>query len=279
MDGAVALVNLPPMILWTQQNQQVEAENWRTQLRKAGQPLDIQMAEEPFSARWLRCHPELALLLDEQGLWLSANGMRMQPDWWGEWPRLKRATCRGELLARACGLGQGQPVRVLDATAGLAHDALLLAVLGASVTAIERHPVVLALLQDEWRRAQQYSELAPALARLKLVHAQSGQWLAWHERQDVVYVDPMFPGQSFQSAKVKKPMQLMHALLQEQRDEPDVLLRARQVARRVVVKRPRHAAFLEDQAADHQWLGEAVRFDGYFQPENEGQDEASCETV
>ena len=40
---------------------------------------------------------------------------------------------------------------------------------------------------------------------------------------------------------------------------------ARQVAKRVVVKRPRLAVYLAEQAPNHQWQGDACRFDAYFQ--------------
>jgi hypothetical protein len=41
---------------------------------------------------------------------------------------------------------------------------------------------------------------------------------------------------------------------------------AQQVAARVIVKRPRHAPTLGSAVPQHQWLGDACRFDGYFQP-------------
>ena len=51
--------------------------------------------------------------------------MKMQPDWKAEIPRLKRASLKSEMIARACQLGE-KPVLV-DATAGLGHDSLLMA--------------------------------------------------------------------------------------------------------------------------------------------------------
>jgi 16S rRNA (guanine1516-N2)-methyltransferase len=42
---------------------------------------------------------------------------------------------------------------------------------------------------------------------------------------------------------------------------------AQKVAKRVVVKRPRLAVFLANQETTHQWLGDACRFDAYFQHE------------
>lgn len=252
--------------LWAAPDAGPAAQHWAHQLADWGQPVQLQDSGVAFAARWLRQHPALALLVDAQGLWLAANGMRMQPDWAGEWPRLRRASVRGELLARACGLGRGEgPPQVLDATAGLGHDALLLAALGAEVTAVERDPVVLALLLDEWRRGQQQPGLAAVLSRLHIQPGHAGLWLRQQAAPEVVYLDPMFPGQAQQAAKVKKPMQLLHQLLQDQADEPALLAQARRVAARVVVKRPRHGAFLEHLPPDQQWLGEAVRFDGYFQ--------------
>ena len=48
------------------------------------------------------CSQKLSLAVDGHGLWLCANGMKMQPDWGAEIPRLKRANPKSELIARAC---------------------------------------------------------------------------------------------------------------------------------------------------------------------------------
>lgn len=100
------------------------------------------------------------------------------------------------------------------------------------------------------------------------------QLIITHQTVDVVYLDP----RCFRSGikiskplknrhKVKKQMQLLHMLLPEdgEMDLGDhLLVLARQIAKRVVVKRPRLAVFLNDQATDHQWQGDACRFDAYF---------------
>ena len=99
------------------------------------------------------------------------------------------------------------------------------------------------------------------------------QLIITHQTVDVVYLDPMFPqrDQNQQAikkqAQVKKQMQLLHMLLPEdgEMDLGDhLLVLARQLAKRVVVKRPRLAVFLNDQVTDHQWQGDACRFDAYF---------------
>lgn len=232
---------------------------------------------EKINAKFLRLHPELALILDQDGLSLAANGMKMQPDWQAEIPRLKRAGMKSEMLARACQVNE-QP-NLIDATAGLGHDSLLMAKLGAKITLIERHPILYSLLEAAHQAAQQDAFLAPVVANIQLVHADSAQYLEQQiqagQQVDVIYLDPMFPqrDQNQQAVKkqaqVKKQMQLLHLLLPEDGEMDlgeNLLVLARQLAQRVIVKRPRHAVYLDDQVPQHQWLGDACRFDGYFRP-------------
>ncbi len=230
---------------------------------------------EKLNAKFLRLNPEMALVFDEDGLSLAAEGMKMQPNWLGEIARLKRATLKTEMLARAC--QTNDKPKLIDATAGLGHDTLLMARFGAQVTLVERHPVLFALLEDSYRTASQDAYLAPIVANIQLVHADSAEYLQRCIDQkiqvDVVYLDPMFPqrDQNQQTikkqAQVKKQMQLLHMLLPEQgeMDLGDHLLDlAKAVAKKVIVKRPRHAVYLNQETPQHQWLGDACRFDGYF---------------
>ena len=122
-----------------------KAQSYQTVLSLRGVVVNITTIEK-LNARFLRLNPELALCVDEQGLSLCANGMKMQPDWKAEIPRLKRATLKSEMIARACNISE-KP-NLIDATAGLGHDALLMAHLGAKVTLIERHPILFTLLED-----------------------------------------------------------------------------------------------------------------------------------
>ena len=134
------------------------------------------------------------------------------------------------------------------------------------------NPVIEQALQDAF--------LNPVVTRIDLVFSDSEEYLQQQAEQgntvDVVYLDPMFPqrDQNQQAVKkqaqVKKQMQLLHMLLPEdgEMDLGDNLLGlAQKVAKRVVVKRPRLAVFLANQETTHQWLGDACRFDAYFQHE------------
>ena len=51
---------------------------------------------------------------------------------------------------------RGFKPQVLDLTAGLGRDGFVLASLGASVSMLERHPIVFALLDDGLARAREY---------------------------------------------------------------------------------------------------------------------------
>jgi 16S rRNA (guanine1516-N2)-methyltransferase len=241
--------------------------------------LEMTLAEqvETPSARELRNQPEPCLIYDEQGLWLAANGMKMQPHWIGQLQRLYRAGIRNELLARAC-LAIPE-ARIVDATAGLGHDALLLAWLGARITLVERHPILAALLIDAKTQALRHDDerLHQAVARMTVVFAPSEVYLAnaaIRSEVDVIYLDPMFPKATTEKKKplVKKEMQILQHLLsidcadESVNDSGELLLPlAREAANRVIVKRPRLAEPLRRIEPDHRWLGDACRFDGYFQ--------------
>ena len=263
------------MRLYSEAEFEPQARQFAVALASRGVQVQLE-AVEKLNARFFRLNPELALSADADGLWLCAGGMKMRPDWKAEAGRLKRASLKSEMIARACNLAE-KP-QLIDATAGLGHDSLLMAHLGANVTLLERHPVLFTLLEDAHRQAMQDPFLSAAASRIQLVFADSADYLREQAAQrkitDVVYLDPMFPqrDQHLQAikkqAQVKKQMQLLHLLLPEhgEMDLGDNLLAlAQNIARRVVVKRPRLAVFLAGQPPQHQWQGDACRFDAYFQ--------------
>lgn len=251
---------------------QPQAEHWQQRLHQLQVDVELKHVEQ-INARFLRQHAELALLVDEHGLWLSANGMKMQPAWQDEIHRLKRATVKNELIARACQMGK--TAKILDATAGLGHDGLLLAWLGAEVILLERHPILFALLESSLAQANLDPVLTKVAQRIQVIHVESEHYLAelTQDQFDVIYLDPMFPNrdanqkQEKKQAQVKKQMQLLHLLLPDDgvMDLGEKLLHLATVkAERVIVKRPKLAVFLDGQEPQHQWLGDACRFDGYF---------------
>lgn len=157
-----------------------------------------------------------------------------------------RTSGRRQGLGQALGLHKVAAPRVVDATAGLGRDALLMAHLGCEVLMLERSALVHALLEDGLQRAQGPEVpdmIRSAVARLQLQQAEARQWLAAAAQDaagqpDIVYLDPMFPPRN-KSARVKKDIALLHELLGSEEDFASLLQAARAAARlRVVVKRP-----------------------------------------
>jgi len=179
----------------------------------------------------------------------------------------------GELIVKAVRGRSKDALHVLDATAGLGRDSFILAAHNFRITAIEREPVIAALLGDGLQRARDDAdEIIRDIAQLitlQCVDARdylSGMTTSGDAEKniDVVYLDPMFP-HSDKSALVKKDMRLFQQLFATSDDEAMQLLAcARAAARlRVVVKRPAKAAPLATVEPAYTIAGKAVRFDVY----------------
>ncbi|MBO0409238.1 class I SAM-dependent methyltransferase [Aeromonas hydrophila] len=172
---------------------------------------------------------------------------------------------RGQSIAKAVGLKAGAMPRVVDATAGLGRDAFVLASLGCKVTMIERSPVVAALLQDGLVRAAQDPEIGPWVReRMQLLHGPAVETLqGLSERPDVIYLDPMFPHKQ-KSALVKKEMRVFQSLVGPDLDADALLPVALAMAdKRVVVKRPDYAGWLNEHKPSMAIETKSNRFDVY----------------
>ncbi|MGE6108820.1 class I SAM-dependent methyltransferase [Aeromonas sobria] len=172
---------------------------------------------------------------------------------------------RGQSIAKAVGLKAGANPTVVDATAGLGRDAFVLASLGCRVTLIERSPVVAALLADGLARAAQDPDIGPWVReRMRLIQGPATeQLLALAERPEVVYLDPMFPHKQ-KSALVKKEMRVFQSLVGPDLDADSLLPAALEMAqRRVVVKRPAYAGWLNEHKPSMAIETKNNRFDVY----------------
>lgn len=188
----------------------------------------------------------------------------------------RRGNLRGESVVKAAGLKGPHVPSVIDTTAGLGQDAFILAAAGCEVQLIERSALLAALLEDGLRRALLSLDrnVAETARRMHLRIGDSRVWLASDEldQPDLVYLDPMFPERR-KSARVKKEMfvlqQLLHGTSHEMPgngvNEDSLLDLALEKARkRVVVKRPRLAACLDERRPDFQVSGKSSRFDVYL---------------
>jgi 16S rRNA (guanine1516-N2)-methyltransferase len=171
---------------------------------------------------------------------------------------------QNELIIKACRIKSlARPVTIVDATAGFGRDAFILAAAGFELFLVERNPIVAALLIDGIRRISD-----PMIKqRLRCIHQDSREYLsqAAHaiNKPDVIYLDPMFT--VHRHAKVKKELQILQTLLQdESADQQTLLPVALQVgAQRVVVKRAIHAEALNLMNPSYCLSGKHSRFDVY----------------
>lgn len=151
---------------------------------------------------------------------------------------------------------------VIDATAGLAGDSLMLSMIADRVIAIERNPVVFALLVSALYAAKTGS--LPTAGKIEAHFGDAINLLPLLPAADVVFIDPMFPAKRKRSALPPKAVRVLRNIVGDDMDDAQLLSVARQHAlRRVVVKRPLHAPPL---AADHVALheGKVVRYEVYL---------------
>lgn len=226
------------------------------------------------------------LLLDEKNKlsWLS-DGLSVAPEWDKLQRRVVSAGRKSELLLQAAKITSDSTV--IDATAGFGHDSLILASTGAQVIMLEQQPLIALLLLAEQLRMNALPNWQKLMSRLQIINTNALSYFAMLQVDaiddlkaiDVVYLDPMFPEDSYQDsktgkgAKVGKHMQALHQLacpptpeeeMQLLQSAQAVVSQSAQTSGRVIVKRPQFAPFLAHQPASESWSNEAVRFDGYF---------------
>ena len=176
---------------------------------------------------------------------------------------------KGQAIAKAAGMKSGRTPSILDVTAGLAGDAYVLATLGCPVTMLERSPVNAALIVDAIERASLSEEFQHILEQgFTFLHTDANEYMRdCTKTPDVIYIDPMYPERK-KSALVKKDMQILQKLLQNEADaatnEKELLENALDCAdRRVVVKRPLQAPTLNERKPSTTVSSKKTRYDIY----------------
>lgn len=178
--------------------------------------------------------------------------------------RRKQASLRKEMLAKALGLKNKSPKNIVDTTAGLARDSFILASLGFEVTLLERSPIIFVLLENAITRAKQDPKMSIIMKRMNLIHANAIDWLKFHNKPDIIYLDPMFPERK-KSALSKQDMRIFHEVVGHDLDADELLRVALTCAtERVVVKRPRLAPALAELKPSLTMQGSSNRFDIYL---------------
>lgn len=225
-----------------------------------------QVIDGKVNQKWLKSVDNGSLLIDEIGdVFIIAGGMKVSPNWQSLQQRVVKAGKKTELLLKAMQLQAD--MTVIDATAGFGHDSLILASTGASITMIEQQPFMYLLLKLEQQKMLEHPNWQKLMSRLTICHGDALDLLANLPKVDRVYLDPMFPADSYKSA-VNKNMQILHSLTtppsisQEQRLLSNALQQTTATGM-VIVKRPKSAAFLGNQPPATSLSNEIVRFDSY----------------
>lgn len=176
---------------------------------------------------------------------------------------------RGQAIAKAMGLKSGITPVILDATAGLAGDAFVLASLGCPITLIERSPIIFALIADAAERASLSEKFQSILEQgFTIINADASDFISQqlaknNPKPDVIYIDPMYPDRK-KSALVKKDMQILQRLHGNNDTSSKLFENALLYAKkRVVVKRPLHAETISQKVPNTCIKSKKTRYDIY----------------
>lgn len=239
-------------------------QNIQTQFDSHNVNVSVENIEQKINQKWLTTAETGSLLLDDK-LYLIANGMKVSPNWQALQKRIVMAGKKSELLLKAMKLQAG--MTVIDATAGFGHDSLILASTGAKVTMIEQNPVMFILLQHEIKLMLNNPNWQKLLGRLDLHFGEAVAMLPTLAKADTIYLDPMFPQDSYKSA-VSKTMQVLHDIALPPSIEQEILLLNTAKNQlidngQVIVKRPKNAPFLANEAPHDSLSNAVLRFDIY----------------
>ncbi|ETP72048.1 SAM-dependent methyltransferase, tRNA(uracil-5)-methyltransferase [Lachnospiraceae bacterium JC7] len=205
----------------------------------------------------------LYLKMDEDGLSLTDGKHELRGDFTDNLSRLKQSNLEREMLVKAAKLkGLDHPPVLIDATAGMGEDSLLLAASGFNVKLYEYDPIIASLLEDALRRAKAVPELKDIVSRMELHIENSIEAMNNLDiTPDVILLDPMFPART-KSSLVKKKFQLLQQLEPPCSDAAMLLNAAISLRpRKIIIKRPAKGPYLADIKPDYSLTGKAIRYD------------------
>ncbi len=170
----------------------------------------------------------------------------------------RRSSLQNELLARAVGVKGPFRPKILDLTAGLLGDTLLLLAFGCEVWVVERHPVIRFLISSALQNAHH-----PRLNNLRFLSQDASSILDQNLPVDVIYFDPMFEDANHK-ASPRKEMRIFRHLVGKDLDAQIVFFKALSTKpKRLVIKRPRNSTPLGTKPSV-EYNGKSTRYDAYF---------------
>jgi|TARA_B100001540_G_scaffold255960_1_gene233222 16S rRNA (guanine1516-N2)-methyltransferase len=148
---------------------------------------------------------------------------------------------------------------IIDATAGLGRDALILSSLVERVILIERVPWVSALLEDGLKNSR---KLLPYLSSTQVICCDSKKYLLnLKTKPDAIYLDPMF--EKMGKSKAKREIQALRDLTIQSNEEELLEVALKTAKDRVVVKRHKKIKSLSGLKPTFSLTGRVVRYDVY----------------
>lgn len=178
--------------------------------------------------------------------------------------RLKKTS--SELLIQ--GIKSTNKLNILDLTAGLGRDSILMANAGHRVLMLERNPALAVILNYVIKY-----KIVTKTENLKIINIDSSDYLnqSLETLPDIIYLDPMFQDNS--KAKSKKDMQLIDLLLSVSMegilngDAPLFNLAYKTALNKVIVKRDnKQKPLVEKPLPTYSKSGKTVRYDIYIKP-------------
>lgn len=235
------------------------------QAKKLASQLNIPYLE----CETLLCNYDFYLTFDKTGLKLKSNLLpkgELKVDFLAPalLRRLNHLSYKKELILQSLG-HHSQPLKIIDATAGLGHDAAIFAARGHQVLMLERSKIIFALLNDGLTRLMNAAH--PLATHLQLLETDAHNYLANLTPQtvDVIYIDPLFP-ERHKTALNQQNLRFLRQLTGDDPDAGTLLPLALRTAKRVIVKRAQKSPYLNQQkpALEFSVPRGSSRFDVYF---------------
>ena len=156
-----------------------------------------------------------------------------------------------------------RPLRILDATAGLLGDSMIMLALGHSVTACEQSKILYTMLDNELNHL---AETDSNLLNLKLINSNVCEANFNGKSFDVIYFDPMYPEDKASSAR-RSDLKKINSILEIEglaSDPESTFTYLRNIpSTKLIVKRPLKADAFKG-SINYQITGKSVRFDIYL---------------
>ena len=156
-----------------------------------------------------------------------------------------------------------RPLRILDATAGLLGDSMIMLALGHSVTAYEQSKILYTMLSNE---LNQLPETDSNLLNFKLINSNVCETNFNEKSFDIIYFDPMYPEDKASSAR-RSDLKKINSILEIEglaSDPESTFNYLRSIpSTKLIVKRPLKVDAFEG-SINYKITGKSVRFDIYL---------------